>query len=115
MSLWQCPQCGTLTGPEHGPCPKCATGTELYHSPVAPFGEVIANVKQDDFRAHTCGECAWALKVSETLGDAAKGIRDRRVCRLGKGLDVSGDALWYEAVFDNFEACPAYVPREAQP
>lgn len=27
MSLWICPHCNTLTGPEHGPCPKCGTPT----------------------------------------------------------------------------------------
>lgn len=28
MSLWLCPACKTLTGPEYGPCPKCGTLTE---------------------------------------------------------------------------------------
>ena len=28
MSLWFCPNCGTLTGPMHGPCSKCGTPTQ---------------------------------------------------------------------------------------
>lgn len=28
MSLWMCPKCATLTGPEYGPCPKCGTPLE---------------------------------------------------------------------------------------
>lgn len=27
MSLWRCPSCLTLTGPEFGPCPSCGTPT----------------------------------------------------------------------------------------
>lgn len=28
MSLWICPNCATLTGPECGACPKCGHATE---------------------------------------------------------------------------------------
>lgn len=39
MSIWMCPSCKTLTGPECGPCPKCGTPTH--------FATVTTSVAQD--------------------------------------------------------------------
>ena len=35
MSLWQCPSCGTLTGPNPSPCPKCGQPTQYYNPELA--------------------------------------------------------------------------------
>lgn len=54
-----------------------------------------------DFRAHTCGECAW-VKLTDFANQPDKGF----VCR-----HRSSDLIWPIDV----PACPAFVPRELQP
>ena len=67
--------------------------------PEYKFGECL---KCSDFRAHTCGDCAWAKIVEATYGATA----DSFVCR-----HRSSDLMW---PLDT-PACPAYIPREVQP
>lgn len=66
--------------------------------PEYKFGECP---KCNDFRAHTCGECAWAFLYSG--GDYFECMRNNWQLP-ERGAYCSTQA-----------ACPAYVPREAQP
>lgn len=96
MSLWNCPKCGTLTGPEYGPCPKCGALTSLANSTAAIFGEYMpsVDVKPVDFRSHTCRECAY-------VRDGFKTRCNMVMCAF------AGSEVWNQGV-----ACPAFVPRE---
>lgn len=79
-------------------CSKCAEKLTV----TATFS------KPDDFRSHTCGECAWAHIIpshaayhqSIDKGEAAFICRHR-----------SSDLMWPISL----PACPAYVPREVAP
>ena len=103
MSLWNCPQCGTLTGPEGGPCPRCANPLELF---TGEFSVPLLK-QQSDFRAHTCGECAWVTKgVLPYCRRVSWNCIPTR-----NDVQYSGHGL-----LDPKEpACPAYIPREVQP
>lgn len=66
-----------------------------------------ARIAANDFRAHTCGECAWVTKgVLPYCRRVSWNCIPTR-----NDVQYSGHGL-----LDPKEpACPAYVPREAQP
>lgn len=60
-----------------------------------------ARIAANDFRAHTCGECAWAARRQRNDG---WNVEQFLTCRYSSCK-----------VFQTDKACPAYHPREAQP
>ena len=57
----------------------------------------------DDFRTHTCGECAWITRPDANSGTG--------VCRRGTWGDTGAQyGLGVTGLTE--PACPAYVPRE---
>lgn len=89
---------------------------------------------RDDFRAHTCGECAWAgrnfiIEDIVTANEFANVdcVYCRRVpwgtTKTAVRVDDDNDPVIRRCLSETAQgivsihtpACPAYVPREAQP
>ena len=74
MSLWNCPKCGTLTGPEYGPCPRCGEMTTHYNPRIVEDESVLRERAEGEkgFEEWYTGPVSEMLMRQETITDVAE-------------------------------------------